>query len=56
VLTGQRRRIDAAVDVRDLRRGEGDDLVLRLVAVDKVEVVKVAPSGAGDDHASPVHA
>jgi hypothetical protein len=37
--------IDAAVDVRDLRRGERDDLVLLTAPIDEVEVVEVAAGG-----------
>ena len=37
-----------AVDVRDLRRGEGDDLDVLAAAVDEVEVVEVAARGARD--------
>jgi hypothetical protein len=40
-LAGERRRVDAAVDVRDLRRREGDDLDVLPAAVDDVEVVEV---------------
>jgi hypothetical protein len=48
-LPGERGRIDAAVDVRNLCRREGDDLVLRAVPIDDVEVVEVAAGCAGDD-------
>ncbi len=40
---------------RDLRRGEGDDLHTRIVAVHDVEVVKVAPGRAHDDDSPAVH-
>jgi hypothetical protein len=46
---GERRRIPTVVDPRDLRRGERDDLGLRIVPEDDVEVVEVASAGAHDD-------
>ena len=42
-VTGEQRGIDATRDVRDLRRGEGDDVVFLAAPVDDVEVVEVAP-------------
>jgi len=54
--TGELGRILAPVDVRDLRRGEGDHLALGPVPVDEVEVVKVASGSAGDQHPCPGHA
>ena len=48
-------RIAAAVDVRDLRRRERDDLVLLTTAVDEVEVVEVAARGADDHEPSSIH-
>jgi hypothetical protein len=54
-LPGQLRRVDAALDVRDLRRGERDHLELVTAAVDEVEVVEVAPGGSRDEHASLGH-
>ena len=48
-LAGQGRGILAAFDVRDLGGGEGDDLVVGIVAEEGVEVVEVAPGGAHDD-------
>ena len=48
-LAGQDRGILAALDVRDLRRREGDDPVVGVVTEVGVEVVEVAPGGAHDD-------
>ena len=48
--------VAAVVDVRDLRRGERDDLVGRTVPVDEVEVVKVAARSARDQDSSSGHA
>ena len=53
---GELGRIPAPVDVRDLRRGEGDHLALGPVPIDEVEVVKVASGSAGDQHPCPGHA
>jgi hypothetical protein len=55
-IAGELGRVDATVDVRDLRRREGDDLGLAVTTVDEVEVVEVAPCGAGDEHAGSGHA
>ena len=49
-------RIHAALDVRDLRRCEADDLVLLAPAVHDVEVVEVPPGRAGNQHSRPRHA
>ena len=46
---GERGRIDAVVDAGDLRRREGDDVGVRIVAEGDVEVVKVASAGSHDD-------
>jgi hypothetical protein len=48
--------VETPVDVRNLRRREGDDVVLLPAAVDDVEVVEVAARGPGDQHSSPGHA
>ena len=53
---GERGRIDAAVDVRDLRRRERDHLGVVAAAVDDVEVVEVAARGSRDQHSSLGHA
>ena len=45
---GQRRRIDAAGDARYLRRGEGDDVRVRVAPVHDVEVVEIPSSGTHD--------
>ena len=47
--------VDAAVDVRDLRRGERDHVELRPVAVDEVEVVEVPSCCPCDQDPSPGH-
>ena len=44
-------RIAAPVDVGDLRRGEGDHLVARVVAEHDVEVVEVTTGRTEDDDA-----
>jgi hypothetical protein len=49
--TGERGRVAAARDVRDLRRGERDDPVVGPAAVEHVEVVEVAARGPEDDDA-----
>ena len=49
-------RIAPAVDVRDLRRGERDHVVLGPVPVDEVEVVEVAARGTRDQDSSSSHA
>ena len=53
--SGQRRRVYAIGDARDLRRGEREHLDVRIVAVHDVEVVKVAPAGTHHDHAAHHH-
>src|SRR5215831_16301799 len=45
--------VDAALDVRDLRRREGDDGVLRAASVEDVEVVEVAACRTDDE--DPAH-
>jgi len=50
-LARQRGRITAIVDMRNLRRGEGDDVEIGVVAEVDVEVVKIPPAGARDEHA-----
>ena len=52
-VAGEERWIDAACDVRDLRRSERDDLVVVTPAIDDVEVVKVAAGGARDQNLRP---
>jgi len=47
----QFRRVGAPLDIGDLRGGEGDHLVIRVVAEENVEVVKIAPGGAHDQSA-----
>src|SRR6185312_17426785 len=47
-LAGERGGVDASVNVRDLRRREGDDLVLVSAAVDEVEIMEVPARGACD--------
>ena len=54
-LESQLRRVDAPLDVRDLRRREGDHLVLLAAPVDEVEVVEVAAGRARDEHPCPGH-
>src|SRR6185503_14923217 len=51
-VAGELLRIGAVVDERDLRRGEGDDLVLGSAAVRHVEVVEVAACRAHDEDPS----
>ena len=48
-------RVDAPVDVGDLRRREGDHLVLLAASVDEVEVVEVAAGRARDEYPCPGH-
>ena len=43
--------VGAAVDVRDLRRGEGNDVHTGIVTEHDVERVEVASAGPSDDHA-----
>ena len=52
---GELRRVHTAVDVRDLRRGEGNDLDVGAAAVDDVEVVKVASRCARDENSGLRH-
>jgi hypothetical protein len=47
--------VDAAVDVRDLRRRERYDLVLLTAPVDEVEVVEVASGGSRNHYTRPRH-
>ena len=47
--TGERRGVAAVVDVRNLCRGEGDDLVAGVMAKEGVEVVEVSAGRASDD-------
>ena len=54
-LAGELRRIDAAVDVRDLRCRECDNVVLGATPIDDVEVVEVAAGRAGDQHPRASH-
>jgi hypothetical protein len=49
---GEGRGVPPPADARDLGGGEGDDLDGRIVPVDDVEVVKVAP-GRPQDHDPP---
>ena len=51
-LAGEECRVDASRDVGDLRRSEGDDVVLVTAAVDDVEVVEVAAGRARDQNPS----
>jgi len=46
--------IEAIGDARDLCGREGHDLHVRIVSVDDVEVMEVAPCGAHDDHSPAV--
>ena len=50
--SGQLRRVAAPGDAGDLRCGEGHHLERRIVAVDEVEVVEIAPGGAEDQDAA----
>jgi len=43
-------RVHATLDVRDLRCGERDDLVVLAPAIDEVEVVEVASGRTGNQH------
>jgi hypothetical protein len=49
-VAGERCRIRAVVDERDLRRGERDDLGIGVVPIDGVEVMEVTPRGTHDQH------
>ncbi len=53
--TGELRRVATPGDAGDLGRREGDDLDARVVAVDDVEVVEVAPGGPHDHDLRAVH-
>ena len=53
--TRKRRRINPAGDARDLRGGERHDFSCGIVAVDHVEVVKIAAGGAHDDDPTAPH-
>ncbi len=50
VRPGQLGGVAAAIDVRDLCRGECDDLVTGVAPEEGVEVVEIAPCGAHDQH------
>jgi hypothetical protein len=52
VLARQRSRVAAPRDIRNLVSGEGNHLAVGIVAVDHVEIVKVAASRAHDDDSS----
>jgi len=52
---GQRRGVLPVVDVRNLRGGEGDDVVAGIAAIDDVEIVEIAPGGAHDDGTDGFH-
>jgi hypothetical protein len=54
-VAGELLRVAPPVDVRDLGRGERDDLVGLAAAIDEVEVVEIASGGSGDEHASSIH-
>ena len=54
-LAGQLRRVQASLDVGDLRRGERHHFIVGVVAKVDVEVVKVAPGGSHDEHTSLGH-
>jgi hypothetical protein len=47
--SGELRRVATAVNAGYLRRGERDDLPVRIIAVMNVEVVKIAPGGTHDE-------
>ena len=47
--------VRAVGDVGYLCRGERDDLTLRAISVDEVEVVEVPPRGSHDQDASSLH-
>jgi hypothetical protein len=47
-FAGERRRVAAAVDVRDLGGGEADHVEILAVPVHDVEVVEVPPGGSQD--------
>ncbi len=48
----ERGRVGPVGDPGDLRRREGDDLDLGIVAIDDVEVVEVAAPGSHDQHSA----
>ena len=47
--TGKRSRINSAGDARDLRRSERHNFSCGVVAVDHIEIMKIAAGGADDD-------
>ena len=53
---GKLRRVDAPVDVRNLRRRECNDVVLGISPVNEVEVVKVSARSADEQDPGPGHA
>jgi hypothetical protein len=55
-VAGQGGRVEPALDVRDLRGRERNNLVIGAVAVDEVEVVEVPARGSCNDYPSPAHA
>ena len=54
-VSGQLRRVLPPVDVRDLRRGERDDLELLAAAVDEIEIVEVAARRSDDQYPGTGH-
>ncbi len=52
---GELRGIRPALDVRDLGGSEGHHLVVLVVAIQTVEVMKIAPSRTHDDDLGPCH-
>src|SRR3990170_3489518 len=54
-LAGQLGRVDTPLDVRDLSGGEGDHLVILIVAEVHVEVVEVATGGPHDQYTLTIH-
>jgi len=54
-IARQERGIDAARDIRDLRRGEGDNVVFLAAPVDDVEVVEVATGRTCDENSLAFH-
>ena len=54
-LAGQLSRVLASFDVGDLGGGEGDHLIIRIVAEEDVEIVEVASRGAHDDRSDGGH-
>ena len=55
VRPAQRRWIRALIDVGDLGGGDGDDLDVRVVAEDDVEVVEIASTGTEDENPLACH-